>query len=86
MNEIEKKESETAEDINLGRFFELATGDKICVNKLNLHEIGNETSKEKTDEFEMIGSVLISEIEQKTKIRLNKIDDYENFIDAIDVE
>ena len=30
------------EDINTGRFFELATSDNIYVDNLNLHEIKNE--------------------------------------------
>ena len=51
MNQIEKKKQNERrqkrqnlidEDIDLGRFFEPATSNKIYVNNLNLHEIKNE--------------------------------------------
>ena len=38
----QKRENVVEEDIDLGRFFELASSDKIYVNNLNLHEIKNE--------------------------------------------
>ena len=48
MNQIEKKNERRrkrenmVDDIDLGRFFEMATSNKIYVNILNLHEIKNE--------------------------------------------
>ena len=36
-NERRQKRENIAEDIDLGRFFELATSNKIYVNNLNLH-------------------------------------------------
>ena len=50
MNQIEKKKQNErrqkrenmVEDINIGRFFELATTDRQYVNALILHELKNE--------------------------------------------
>ena len=53
------------EDIDLGRFFELATTKRKCVNGLNLHEIKNESLLDYKGDYELIGSMLIGEIEQK---------------------
>ena len=41
-NERKRKRENMVEDFDLGRFFELATSNKINVNGLNLHEIKNE--------------------------------------------
>ena len=40
---------------------------------------------ENTKDFEVIGSMLIGEIEQKTNIRIINVDDFEVYINAIDV-
>ena len=37
-NERKRKRENIVEDIDIGRFFELATTDKIYVTRLNLHE------------------------------------------------
>ena len=47
------------EDIDLGRFFELATGNKIHVNNLNLQEIKHEILKDYTGDFELNGIMLL---------------------------
>ena len=72
------------EDIDTGRFFELATTDRQYIDALNLHEIKNEILEDYTGDFELIGSMLVGEIEQKTNIRFKNIDDFENYINAID--
>ena len=41
------------EDIDLGRFFELATSNKINVKSLNLQEIKTEILKDYTGDFEL---------------------------------
>ena len=51
-NERQKREILVEEDIDLGRFFELATSNKIYVNNLNLHEFQNEISQDYTGDFE----------------------------------
>ena len=72
------------EDIDIGRFFELATTDRQYVNALNLHEIKNEILEDFTGDFELIGSMLVGEIEQKTNIRFKNVDDFESYINAKD--
>ena len=72
------------EDIDIGRFFELATADKIYVNGLFLHEIQNKVLEEYTGDSELIGSMLVGEVEQKTNIRFKNVDDFESYINAID--
>ena len=52
-NERQKREN-MIEDINIGRFFELATTDRQYVNGLNLHEIKNDILEDYTGDFELI--------------------------------
>ena len=61
-------ENETDGDHSLGSFSELATGDRIYVDSSILHENENDFLEDYTGDIEMIGSMLIGEIEQKTKI------------------
>ena len=72
------------EDIDIGRFFELATTNGKYVNGLKLHEIKNEILEDYTGDFELIGFMLIGEIEQKTITRFKNVDYFENYINAID--
>ena len=51
----QKRENIAEEDIDVGRFIELATSNKIYVNNLNLHEIKNEILEDYTGDFELIG-------------------------------
>ena len=51
-NERRQKREDMVEDIDLGRFLELATSIKIHVNNLNLHEIKIEILQVYTDDFE----------------------------------
>ena len=83
-NERRQKRENMVEDINIGSFFELSTTDRQYVNALNLHEIKNEILEDYTGVFELIGSMLVGEIEQKTNIRFKNVDDFENYIKAID--
>ena len=83
-NERRQKRENIAEDIDLGRFFELATTNRKYVNDLNLHEIKNEILEDHLGDFDLIGSMLVGEVEQKTKIRFKNVDDFESYINAID--
>ena len=83
-NERRQKRENMVEDIDTGRFFELATTDRQYVNALNLHETKNEILEDYTGDFELIGSMLVGEIEQKTNIRFKNVDDFESYINAID--
>ena len=79
----QKKENMVEENIDLGMFFDLATIDRKYVNGLNLHEIKNEILEDYKGDFELIGSMLVGEIEQKTNIRFKNVDDFESYINAI---
>ena len=83
-NERRQRKENMVEDIDIGRFFELATTDRQYVNGLNLHEIKNDILEDYTGDFELIGSMLVGEIEQKTNIRFKNVDDFESYINAID--
>ena len=66
MKKDEKKKRENiVEDIDIGRFSELATTDRKYVNGLYLQESKNEILEDYTGNFELIGSMLFGEIEQK---------------------
>ena len=81
-----KRENLEEEYIDLGRFFELATTNKIYVNGLNLHEIRNQILQDYTGDFELSGLMIIGPIEHKIIIRFKKMDDFESYINAIDVD
>ena len=78
------KKENLVEHIDLGRFFKSATTNKIYVNGLNLHEIESEVLEDYTGDFELIGSMLFGEIEQKPIFRFKNTDDFENDFNAID--
>ena len=80
----QKRENMVEDDIDLGRVFELATTSRKYVNGLNLHEIKNEVLEDYTGDFELIGSMLVGEVEQKTNIRFQNVDDFESYINALD--
>ena len=79
-----KKRKNIDEDIDLGRFFEIATTNRNNVNGLNLHEIRNEILEGFTGDFELFGSMLIGGIEQKTYFRFKIVDDSETYFNSID--
>ena len=83
-NERKQKRENIAEDIDIGRYFELATTNRKYVNGLNLHEIRNEVLEDYTGDFELIGSMLVGEVEQKVNIRFKSTDDLEFYINSID--
>ena len=85
-NERRQKRENMIEDIDIGRFFELATSNKIYVNNLNLHEIKNEILQDYTGDFGLNGKMIIGPIEHKTNIRFKNMDDFERYINAIDVD
>ena len=83
-NERRQKRENMVEDIDTGRLFELATTEREYVYGLNLHDIKNDILEDYTGDFELIGSMLVGEIEQKTNIRFKNVDDFESYINAID--
>ena len=62
-NERRQKKENMVEDIDIGRVFKLATTDREYVNGLNLHEIKIDILEDYTGDFELIGSMLLGEIE-----------------------
>ena len=82
----DKKGNITDEDFDLGKFLELASSDKFYVTGLNLHEFKNEVLLDYKGDFESYGWKIIGTVEQKTKFSFRNIDDFESYINAIDVE
>ena len=74
------------EDIDLGRFFEIATGNKIYVNSLNLHKMRNGILQDYTGDLELNGLMNFGPIEHKTNTRFKNRDDFEGYINAIDID
>ena len=85
-NERRQKRENIVEDVDLGRFFEMATSDKIYVNNLNLYEIKNEILEDYLCDFELIGKMIIGSFEHKTNIRFKNMDDFERYINARDID
>ena len=85
-NERRQKRENMVEDINIDRFFELATTDREYVNGSNLHEIKNEILEGYTGDFELIGKMIIGPVEHKTNNRFKNMDDFERYINAIDID
>ena len=83
-NERKQKRENIVEDIDMGRFFELATTNKRFANSLNLYEIESEILEDYTGDFKLIGSMMIGEIEQKTNIRFKNVDDFEAYFNVMD--
>ena len=84
LNERRQKRENIVEVTDLGRFFELATTNKRYVIGLNLQEIKIEFLEHYTGDFQLIGSMMIGEIEQKTNIRFKNVNDFGTYINAID--
>ena len=80
-----KREKLVEENFILCRFSELATTIKFYVNGLNLHQIKKAEIGDHTCDFEIVGSMLIGEMYRRTNIRFRHFDDFETFINAIDV-
>ena len=85
-NERRQRRENVVEDIDIGRFFELATSNKIDVNNLNLHEIKNGILQDYNKDFELNGEMIIRPTKHKTNIRFKNMEDFENYINAIDVD
>ena len=51
-----------------------------------MHEIKNEILQDYTGDFELNGKMIIRVVEHKTNIRFKNMDDFERYINAIDVD
>ena len=85
-NERRQKRENIVEDIDTGRFFELVTSDSIYIDNLNLHEIKDEILEDYTGDFDLIGKMIIAPVEHKTNIRFKNMDDFERYINTIDID
>ena len=85
-NERRQRRENLVEDIDIGRFFELATSNRIYVNNLNLHEIKNGILQDYNKDFELNGEMIIGPTKHETNIRFKNMEDFENYINAIDVD
>ena len=85
-NERRQKRENMVDDIDIGRFFESAAINKIYANNLNFHEIKNEFLQDYTGVFELNGLMNVGPIEHKTNIRFKNMNDFENYINAIDID
>ena len=86
MKNDKKGENLVEENIGLGRFFELATSKKLYVNNLSLHEIKNEFLQDYNNDFELNGKMVVAPVEHKSNIIFKKLDDFERYINAIDID
>ena len=75
-----------AEDIDLGRFFEVETSNKLYVDVLYLHGIENEILLDYKIDFELNGLMVIGVVELKASIRFKSIAAFETYINAINVD
>ena len=82
----QKRDNVAEEDIDLGRFFQLASSNKIYVNNKNLHENKDGILQNYTGVFELNGLMIIGPVEPKTNIRFKNIEDFESYINAKDVD
>ena len=78
-----KKQSHDDDEIDVGRFFELAEADKSNIKGLNVHEIRDKLN-DKNRGFELVGHITINGIKKKTNIRFKNMNDFETYIEKID--
>ena len=93
INKIRKSKTESniffqkeIEDKNVvKRFIELASSNKRIIDKKNIHEIRD--SLENIDhEFELIGNIKLNNEKRKTTMRFQNIDDFDTYIEKIDLK
>ena len=77
-----KKQSHD-DEIDVGRFFELAEADKSNIEGLNVHEIRDKLN-DKNRGFELVGNLTINGIKRKTNMRFKNMTDYESYIEKKD--
>ena len=81
------RENATAEEnIDSRSFFELTISNERYVKRLNFNEIRKENLVDFGGDFELIGSMLLGEIEQRTNFIFKYIDVFQGYINAIDVD
>ena len=71
------------DEIDLGRFFELAEADRSNIKGLNVFEIRDKLDNENRG-FELVGDITINGIKKKTNKRFKNMNDFESYIEKID--
>ena len=71
------------EDLDVGRFFELAEADKSNIKGLNVYEIRDKLNDGNRG-FELVGEMTINGIKKKTNLRFKNNNDFESYIEKID--
>ena len=66
----------------MGRFFELATTNKIYANDVNSNEIKSEILLIYRGDCDINGSMVIGPVEHGTNIRFRNMDDFKSYINA----
>ena len=51
-----------------------------------MHEIKNEILQDYTGDFELSGEMIIGSVKHKTNVRFKNMNDFENYINAIDID
>ena len=77
-----KKQSHD-DEIDVGRFFELAEADKSNIKGLNFHEIKDKLN-DKNRGFELVGILTINGIKKKTNMRFKNTTDLKSYIEKVD--
>ena len=74
----QKRENIVDEDIDKGKFFELASSDQIYVTKFRtfLHKIRSEILINYAGDFELKRLIVIRPVEHKTNIRFRNMDHF----------
>ena len=73
-------------NIDIARFCELASSDKLYFNDLILDKIKSEGLLDYKGDFELNASMVIGPVERKTNNRFKNYVDFESYINAIDID
>ena len=71
---------------NFFTFFDIPSPNQLYVNSLNLYEIKREILLNYKADFGLNGSMVMGPVEHKTKIGFKNLEDFEGFINAIDID
>ena len=74
------------ENIDLGIFFKLASSDQKHVCRLNFHEVDTEFLLVYKGDFGVDGLMVVAPVQHKTNFRFKNMDEFETYINAIDVD
>ena len=82
-NERNSKRQSNNEDIDVGRFFELAEAERSNIRGLNVHELRDKLNNGNRG-FELVGNLTINGIKMKTNMRFKNMTDFKSYIEKVD--